>query len=188
MNCKKWTNLINLLLLPAILVILGLVLLVDPDAASALAAKILGWCLIGAGIISGIVTLTGWPVKRVSRIITTALLLILGGSLLADPLALAASFGKLLGLVLIVQGARGLWEAQKLKNAFHPFKSNLYLALATLAGGILLIAFPMTTSRLVFRLCGIVLVILGAVNLITRLRTYPALDKPDDSDIIDAAP
>lgn len=185
-NRKKWSNLINLLLLPVVLVILGLVLISNPDAASALIAKVLGWCLVGAGAISAIVTLTGWPLKAVSRIITTALLMVLGIYLLSNPLALAANLGKLVGIVLIIQGARGLWEAWTLASAAKAFKPNFWLALATLAIGIFLLVFPMTTSRLVFRLCGIVLVIIGAVNLITRLRTYQALEGPDDPNIIDA--
>lgn len=183
---KKWSNLINLLLLPAFLVVLGLILLFNPDAASALVSKVLGWCLVIAGAVSAIVTLTGWPAKGVSRIITTAVLLILGAYLLANPLALAANLGKLLGIVLMIQGIRGLWEAWNLAGAALPFKPNFWLALATLAVGIILLVFPMTTSRLVFRLCGIVLVVIGAVNLITRLRTYPRLDGPQDPNIIDA--
>lgn len=187
-NKIKWSNLINLLLLPAVLVILGLVLIFNPDAASALVAQILGWCLIGGGVISAIVTLTGWPLNRISRLLTTILLLALGGYLLSHPLSLAASLGKLLGLVLIIQGGRGLWESYQLKNAFRAFRPNLWLALATLVIGVILVLFPMATSRLVFGLCGIVLVIVGAVNLVTRLRTYQALQEPDDPNIIDAAP
>lgn len=186
-NRKKWSNLINLLLMPAVLAVLGLVLLCNPDAASILIAKVLGWCLVAAGAVSAIVTVAGWPLKRVSRIITTAVLLALGGWLLSNPLALAENLGKLAGLVLIIQGGRGLWEAWKLAGAARAFKSNFWLALATLAVGAFLFVFPMTTSRVVFRLCGVVLVVLGAVNLITRLRTYQRLEGPDDPNIIDAA-
>lgn len=188
MKRKKWSNLINLLLLPGVLIVLGLVLLCNPDAASALVSKLLGWCLTIAGVISAIVTLTGWPARRISRILTTVVLLALGSYLLANPLALAEKLGKLVGLVLIIQGARGLWEAWNLAGAARSFKGNFWLALATLAAGIILVLFPMTTSRLVFRLCGGVLLVLGIVNLVTRLRTYPRLDRPDDPDIIDAAP
>ncbi len=52
--------------------------------------------------------------------------------------------------------------------------------------GLILLLLPMTTSRLVFSLCGLVVLGLGIVMLLERLRLRRLLDEGDDPDIIDA--
>ena len=52
--------------------------------------------------------------------------------------------------------------------------------------GVVLILLPMTTSRLMFSLCGLVVLIIGIVMLLDRLRDRKRLNEPEDPNIIDA--
>lgn len=178
MKKKKWTDVLPTLLMPVLLALLGLALVADPNWASALVSRVLGWGLIACGIISAIVTITGWPAQKVSRVIITVALLAVGIYLSRNPLALAANIGKLIGIFLLVQGGVSLLDG----------RGDKVLPLITLAAGLFLLLFPLTLSQLVFRICGAVLLVLSISNLISRLRVLKALNEPEDPNIIDAVP
>ena len=108
---------------------------------------------------------------------------ILGWCLLAAGIVLAvaaiavreSTAVKVLGAVACL--AMGIWL---LKNP---------LMLAAGIGrlvGIVLIILPMTTSRLVFSLCGLVVLVVGITMLIDRLRFRRLMGGDDDPNIIDA--
>lgn len=178
MKNSKWTDFISTFLMPGLLAFLGLSLLIDPNWAAALVSKVLGWALIACGVISAIVTITGWPVNRISRILITVLLLGVGIYLSRNPLALAANIGKLIGIFLVIQGGVGLLDNRGARA----------ISAITLAAGIFLLLFPLTLSSLVFRLCGAALLVLSVSNILARLRIVKSLKEPDDPNIIDAEP
>lgn len=178
MKNEKWTDIISTFLVPGLLALLGLSLLIDPNWATALVSKILGWALIAGGVICAIVTITGWPVNRITRVVVTVLLLGVGIYLSKNPLALAANIGKIIGIFLVIQGGSGLLDARGAKA----------MSGITLAAGIFLLLFPLTLSKLVFRICGAVLLVLSVSNILARLRAGKALRASDDPNIIDAEP
>ena len=57
---------------------------------------------------------------------------------------------------------------------------------ALIAGGVVLVVLPMTVSRWVFSLCGLVMTIVGVVMLLERLKERKFLDDGGDPNIIDA--
>ena len=50
MKKKDMQSMVRLMLTPVLMVILGIVLVVRPDSASALVGKVLGWVLLVVGI------------------------------------------------------------------------------------------------------------------------------------------
>lgn len=178
MKRRNWSELISVILLPAVLAVAGLVLLVNPNAATALISKVLGWGLIAGGVVSAIVTITGWPVKGVPRVIVTVVLLIAGSYLSRNPLALAANMGKLLGFFLVIQGAVKLLDSYGAKT----------LPAISLIAGVILLLFPLTLSQILFRIVGGVLLVIGISNLLAGLQDLKDWEEPDDPNIIDAAP
>ena len=52
--------------------------------------------------------------------------------------------------------------------------------------GAILILLPMTTSRVVFSICGLVVLLIGIVMLVDRIRKRRLLEPKDDPNIIDA--
>ena len=162
---------------PAALMVLGLILFLSPDSASALIAKLIGWGLTLVGIAVGIAAIVDRK-GAVGKGVAAVLCVLAGGALSANPLILAAGIGRLLGILIAARGLRDLFLA----------RNNGYgqpLALITTIVGILLILLPMTTSRLVFRICGIVILLIGGAMLLERLKNHRYLEG-GDKDIIDA--
>ena len=177
MNKEKLFNLIGRLWAPVALMVLGLVLLFNPDSASVLISKLLGWVLIAFGIgygISAIASESG----RAGKAITAVALAAVGGWLTNNPLALAAWIGRIVGILLVIDGIQDISQARKLGERF------LLPLIATVVGAVLIL-LPMTTTRLVFSLCGGVVLIIGTVMLLDRLRGHKQL-KSGGSDIVDA--
>ena len=156
----------SLLATPVALMALGLILLLRPDSVSALLATVLGWAIL--------LIREGTASKVVGALVCFAL----GGWMLNHPLALASGIGRLVGIVLLIRGGQDLL-------ASHYGQSKL-LSLITALVGLILILLPMTTSRLVFALCGALVLAVGIGMLLERLRWSRLNGGEDDPNIIDA--
>lgn len=172
MKNNKILDLVCSLILPAVLAVLGITLIINPNAASALASKILGWVLLGGCVCTVVSAIVSWPAGRVGKIIGAVALFAIGGYLLRNPLALAANLGKLLGLFLLIQGIVNLADHQNKVGA----------AVTIIIGGYLLLS-PLALSQWVFRIIGAVLLGLGVSNIIDRLKKARETEDPN---IIDA--
>lgn len=177
MKKRDLIDLIYQLASPILLMLLGVILLFRPDTASALISRLIGWVLtlVGIGIgISAIVDRRNAVMKGFAAVGFVCV----GGWLTAHPLLLAAGIGRVLGILIALRGIRDLVLCR------NQGQSNL-LALVTTLVGLVLVMLPMTTSRLVFCICGAVILGLGIAMLLQRLRTRRLLEKGDDN-IIDA--
>ena len=177
MKNNRFLDMLYQLASPIAVTLLGAVLVVNPDSASVLIARILGWALTITGIGFGIAAIIDRD-HAVRKGITAVLFACIGGTLSANPLLLAAWIGRLIGLLIAVRGIRDL-----LLHSHYGY--SRVLALITTAVGTLLVVLPMTTSRLVFSVCGLVVLFIGIGMLCDRLKQRRYLDKGDDN-IIDA--
>lgn len=169
------TTLINQFAMPVLLILLGVILLLNPDSASIVIAKILGWILSVSGVGYGIYAFLGGSQRKTGRIVTAVFCLLLGSVLLANPLILARNIGRVLGVMLAVEGTQIL-----LKDS-----GSRMMGILTLVGAVVLVLAPMAASRLVFSLCGLILVCIGTGQLLDRIRRKKLTGK-DKPDIIDA--
>lgn len=167
---------------PVLTVVLGLILVISPDSAAILIAKILGWVLVlvGAGCVA--VALLGHPVHQTSRLIWGAILAMAGLWMLGNPLVLAGFIGRVLGIALLVQGIRDI--RLRCIGGRPALTPGLILAAATAVIGLILLVLPLTTSRLLFTVLGIVLIGLGVGEIYDRLKGRPRLENKDPN-IID---
>jgi len=177
MKNRKIPTLIYQLASPVAVMLLGLLLVVSPDSASILIARILGWGLTVVGIGIGIAAIIDRD-HAVRKGITAVVLACAGGWLTANPLLLAAWIGRVIGVLIAIRGIRDL-----LLHGRYGY--SRILALITIAAGALLVVLPLTASRLVFSLCGILVLMLGIGMLADRLKHRKYLTK-GDSNIIDA--
>lgn len=163
---------------PSVLVILcGLILVISPDNATVLVSKILGWGLLAAGAVWGVVQLGARA--RLSQFLGAAVCILLGLWLTNNPLALAKSLGRLVGAFVVIHGIQEL--------AGSALKQGKVVAVIMVILGVLLVLVPMTASRLAFFLLGGVLVLLGIGMLVEAIRDKDnRLDSGDDPNIIDA--
>lgn len=167
---------IRLFLAPVLVMLLGLILIVNPDSATALISKIMGTIIILIGVGFGIGAI--FEAKgRTAKAIAAVVLAIVGGWLVKNPLALAAWIGRFIGVLLIIDGVQDIIELRR-------FGKTFLMPLTITVVGAVLVLMPLTTSRLVFTLCGVVVLIIGAAMLFDRLKSRPKLKSSND--IIDA--
>ena len=177
MKKNSFPDLLVQLASPVAVILLGLLLVVNPDSASVLIARIVGWVLTILGIVFGIAAIVDRD-HLIRKGIPALLFFCAGGILSAKPLLLAAWIGRLIGLLIAVRGVRDLMISGR-------YGYSRILALITAAVGIILVVLPMTTSRLVFSLCGVVVLFIGIGMLLDRLKHRKRLPK-GDGNIIDA--
>ena len=170
---------LKLLLVPALLVVLGLILVVNPDAASAVVAKLLGYLLIASALIAGITAVFSHSGK-VAKGIGAVILAMAGGWLVSHPLMLAAWIGRFLGVLIVINVIPDLIYAWK------QGRNVIVFSAAAAAVGVALILLPMTASRLVFFLCGAAILVIGVLMAVDRLRSRRYLTEGDDPNLIDA--
>ena len=176
MKKEEILSYIRLFLAPVLVMLLGLILIVNPDSATVLISKILGGVIILIGIGAGIAAIFNKK-GRTAKAITAVVMAIVGGWLVNNPLALAAWIGRFIGVLLIIDGIQDIIELRR-------FGKTFLLPLIITAVGAVLVLMPLTTSRLVFTLCGIVVLVIGGAMLLDRLKSKPRLESAGD--IIDA--
>ena len=167
---------IRLFLVPVLVMVLGLILIFNPDSATALISKVLGGVIILIGIGAGLSAIFNKK-GRSAKAITAVVMAIVGGWMVNNPLALAQWISRFIGILLVINGIQDIAELRR-------FGKTFLLPLIITVVGAVLILMPMTTSRLVFTLCGIVVLVIGAAMLLDRLKTRPKLKT--SSEIVDA--
>lgn len=177
MDKQKLCQYVNLYAPPVLVILAGLILIFSPDSASALVSCVLGWGAFLLGIVWGLMLLGAHA--RLRQFVGAAVCILLGLWLVNDPLALARSLGRLVGLLIIVRSVQELTRSVRVEGKIV---SGIMLAM-----GVFLLLVPMTTSRLAMIPLGIVVVITGVGMLLERLRNKGNwLDSGDDPNIIDA--
>lgn len=176
MKKQELISMIKLFLAPVLVILLGFILIFNPDSATALISKLLGGIIILIGVASGISAIFEKK-GRTAKAIVAVVMALVGGWLVNNPLALAAWIGRFIGVLLVIDGLQDIQELRKCGKTF-------LLPLIVAVVGVVLILMPMTTSRLVFTICGVVVLVIGAAMLLDRLKSRPRLKSAGD--IIDA--
>lgn len=170
-----------------LLVALGVLLLLRPDFATATVAAVLGWILIGGGAILIAVAILNWDVTGVPELVFGIVAAAAGIFIVIRPNFLASAFGIIIGLYLGFQAISTLITALKLKESGYVFVPTLVLGLVLLALALVLILVPMSLSRLLVRIVGLLMALSGLSHLVLRSRFFMSLPRQDPK-IVDAAP
>lgn len=179
-------TLLNLAGIPIILMVVGLILIVSPDTASALIARVLGWVLIAYGVFFGISAFMSLRSKRMAMMLYGIICLFLGTWLVRNPLVLAQGIGKFLGVLLGLRGVNGIFDALNVRKRGGSYIVGLVLGALTLAAGLWMMLSPMSPSRFLMTVVGIVFIAVGAANLFHVRGDVKALISGEDSNIVDA--
>ena len=178
MKKQNFLSTVQLFLAPVLVILLGLLLLINPDSASALISHLVGGLLILVAIITSLTALFSQQ-RRFFKLICALLILNCGIILSRNPLLLASFAGRVVGLLLFIDGFADLL------NAHRRDIRGLMPLMVTILGGVLIL-MPMTASRLVFGLCGLAVTVIGIFMLLDRLRHPRLPGRDDDPNIIDA--
>lgn len=150
---------------------LGAALMISPDSASALVGTVLGWVLLllGAWVISASARERSFTFPRAVTVVAC-----LWGAitLMRNPLEVASAVGRVAGILLLVKGCQDLMSSK--------LSGGRALSVFTVVLGFVLLALPLTTSRLLFTGVGVLLIVCGVAKIIAARK-----DSDDDS-IIDA--
>lgn len=170
--------LIRLLSAPVFVILLGLLLMADPNVVSVMIASIVGYLLVAGGFISGVAAVLA-PRGKLGKALFAVVLAAFGIWLVQNPLILAAGIGRFVGVLILINSLPDLIYAYRQKRSilFHIF---------SVLAGIVLLLLPVTISRLVFTLCGVVVLIIGVIMAVDRIRGRRWLTEGDDPNIIDA--
>lgn len=162
---------------PLALTLLGIILLFSPDTAAVLISRLIGWGFFAVGIGFGIAALVSRG-GDVGKIIGAVACIGAGSFLIGNPLWLARGIGRVLGIFLMLRGARDFFQSR--------LRGGKILSLVCAGLGVVLTVLPMTVSRWVFSLCGLVMAVVGVVMVLERLKERKYLEGGDDPNIIDA--
>lgn len=176
MKNKRFAYLLETFIAPVVLVVSGLILLFNPDSATALISTILAWALIGIGVILTIALMMRRDYTNIWSWVQIAGCFALGVYFFSNPLVLAKVAGRVLGLILVIEGIRNV------KYAASDF--GRILSVITAVTGAILIFLPLSLSRIIMRILGIVLLSVGVANIFDRVM-HQRPNKGDDN-IIDA--
>ena len=163
---------------PVLTCILGLVLIFRPGSLTTSIAWAVGVliALVGAGKIINFF-FPSIPRRDFFQLCGGIILLVVGFAIMGNPVRLEKQFGLIIGIVLLLQGIRGFANPY----ALHEKATSI----ACCVMGVLLMLLPLTLSRLVVVICGIVVLLIG-IGMVVDLLTGNRNDGPDIPDIIDA--
>lgn len=182
----NWSKLIRMETGSVVLVIFGVILALNPDFGSAAVAAILGWVLIGAGAAGLLIGVLSWPGLGMGELAGSLILLAAGIYLQRNPLMLASLLGILLGVLLVGQGVGAMRDALRLKRRGGHWQPGLILAAVMLVAGLGLIFSPLTTSRLVMTVAGVVMIACGVGNLVSHYKVEQYIHGAGGNPVIDA--
>lgn len=165
------------LLAPSLLTgLLGLVLLLSPDTATALFSRLLGWVFLLVAISDFLSARAGSK----QPILRTIVLALIGLWTLMNPLSIAKSLGRILGLTFFIWGSGHIR-----RNRQDKLTPGIVAAGVIALVGIVLFLVPMTVTRLVLNIAGIVIIGISISDGYDRLRGRKRIDGGTNPDIID---
>ena len=174
----NWNKLKSYLILckgQLIMLLIGAVLTFWADSAVELVTKVAAWILIVTGVYN--VFKAASRREDVYFWIRTAVFLALGLFLLTNPMAVSRLLGRIVGVLLVIQGVKDLRGAVS-----RP------LSIVTLIGGIVLFVLPVTMTNALLTLLGVVLMVVGGIHLLNKIFHTRKLSSGKDTNIVDAAP
>ena len=163
---------------PVLTCVLGLILIFRPSSLTTSIAWAVGAliALAGAGKLVAFFLYDGR--KDFLRLLGAVILLVLGFSIMGQPVKLERQFGLVIGIVLLLQGIRGF---------VTPLASHEKVtSIACCVMGVLLMFLPLILSRLAVIICGVVVLLIGIGMVIDLVMWNRSSGSSPDDNIIDA--
>ena len=153
----------------------GLVLTFNPEGATALVTKFLGWALVIIFALKLIKLAVGDRLHWGRDAFYSGACMCVGLILLAKPMIVANLIGRTIGIILMI------WGLSAMKDGY----SKLVAAI-TAAVGLVLVCIPATLTNTLLTLCGLLMVAIAMVNIIAVFKARKRLNGNDDPNIVDA--
>ena len=152
----------------------GLVLTFNPEGATMLVTKLIGWALVIICAAKLIKLAVGDRLHWGRDAFYSGCCIAVGVILLAKPMLIANLIGRTMGIILLVWGINAIREGH-----------TKLTAILTILAGLVLVCIPATLTNTLLTLCGIVLTLIAVANILSSVREHNRLEKGDPN-IIDA--
>jgi len=156
----------NRILSAVVFILLGIVLLLFPNATMILVCRIIGWGVL----ISGIAALIGAirDNNGGAGIAAGVVGMIVGIYIIARPDVLASIIPFVVGIVMVVNGIMNMTTAARNKDVFgHRYLPSLVGGILTVLFGVLLLCNSFYAASLIVRFIGLGLILGSVSNLIS---------------------
>lgn len=163
----------------------GVLLVLRPDLGTGTVAMVLGWILIGMGVLTLVVSILSWPTVSLVETLLAVAMAGFGIFILARPEFLGRVLGIGLGIYLTGHGLTSLTLCRKLKKLGFRYLPQLISGLLYLALGITLLLLPLRGALWLIRLVGITLILWGGAGLVLRLLAMKKLHAHEQT-VVDA--
>lgn len=186
-NNKNLSARLHFYAVPLLLILAGIVLICNPDSASALIFTLCGWAIILYALYQVVTVLRSAAPIPTGRILAAVVALLLGTWLVRHPLLPAKYFGRILGLFLILWGILSLRRTLLLPTGHRVPLPAILLHGITVLLGLWLLSSPLSPTRILMTVLGLALLVIGVAELLdVRKHFLPAPEEWDDPNIIDA--
>ena len=152
----------------------GLVLTFNPEGATVLVTKFIGWALVIICALKLIKLAAGDRLHWGRDAFYSGACLCVGVILLAQPMIIANLIGRTIGIILMVWGLSGL------KDGYSKL-----IAILTAVAGLVLVCIPASLTNTLLSLCGIIMIATAVVNIVAVIRLQKKFPGSDPN-IIDA--
>ena len=98
------------------------------------------------------------------------------GYLVAKPMIIANLIGRTIGIILMVWGLTAMKDGH-----------SKLTAIITVAAGLALVCIPASLTNALLTLCGIIMVAIALMNILSRIKERTRISGIDTPNIIDAA-
>ena len=154
----------------------GLVLTFNPEGATVLVTKLVGWALVVICAAKLIKLAVGDRLHWGREAFYGGCCIAVGVILLAKPLIIANLIGRTIGIILMVWGLTAMKDGH-----------SKLTAIITVAAGLALVCIPASLTNALLTLCGIIMVAIALMNILSRFKERKRIEGREDPNIIDAA-
>lgn len=155
----------------------GLVLTFNPEGATVLVTKFIGWALVVIFALKLIRLAVDDRLHWGRDAFYGGACIAVGAILLAKPMIVANLIGRTIGIILMI------WGLSTMKDG-----PSRPVAIITVLAGLFLVCIPASLTNTLLTLMGIVLVIIAVMNILARTQSRRLETGSDNPNIIDAAP
>ena len=154
----------------------GLVLTFNPEGATVLVTKCVGWALVAIFAIKLIKLAVGDRLHWGRDAFYSGACMCIGVILLAKPMIIANLIGRTIGIILMV------WGLSAMKDGHSKL-----IAILTVLAGLVLVCIPASLTNAVLTICGLIMTAIAVVNILANVRARKRIHGNEDPNIIDAA-
>ena len=155
----------------------GLVLTFNPEGATVLVTKFVGWALVVICAAKLIRLAVGDRLHWGRDAFYSGACIVVGVILLAKPMIIANLIGRTMGIILMVWGLTAIKDGH-----------SKLIAILTVLAGLTLVCIPASLTNALLTICGLIMAAIAVMNILSRIKERRRIPGNEDPNIIDAVP